>query len=72
MDTSRLNQIEANVVIVLTSNMNIMGEVIPLWECTNTVEELTSMAVQFTLQFVEKIGGGSASYIIHDFRNEGN
>ena len=73
MDIIKLDQIEANVVIVLTSdydNYNVTGEVIPLWECEETSQQLQTMAIKLALQFTERLGGGTATFTIFDFRTD--
>ena len=69
MDTLHLDKIEADVVIVLTSECNNMGEVIPLWECEETSQQLQTMAIKLSLQFAERLGGGT-TFTIFDFRTD--
>ena len=63
-----LNRIEADVVIVIKSDVSDEGQVIPYWECEMTEEKLNQIAIAGTLYFIEAIGHGTASYRIFDFR----
>jgi len=63
----KLEQIEADVVIVLT-NEHGNGRVIPLWECEESTDQLTLKVIKSALQFSEEIGGGCTDYEIFDFR----
>jgi hypothetical protein len=67
----KLKQIEADVIIEIragASGYNRDGELFPYWECDMEYKILQEIASQLTLDFVERNGGGCASYIIHDFR----
>ena len=63
-----LEKIEADVVIVLDSDTEWCGRVIPFWECDINLEDLYRYATKTALQFVEEIGGGEVTFCIHDFR----
>ena len=70
MDTLHLDKIEADVVIVLTSDYNNTGEIIPQWECEETPQQLQQTAIKLALQFTERLGGGTATFTIFDFRTD--
>ena len=66
-----MKQIEADVIIEISATFegfDTDGEIIPLWECDETYKSLCKTAAQYTLEFIERNGGGTATYKIHDFR----
>ena len=62
-----LPKTEANVVIVVTHSEGC-GMVMPFWECDSTTAQLHETAAISALELVEKVGGGHATYMIHDRR----
>jgi hypothetical protein len=66
MDEKELEQIEADVVVVIKGEGR--GEVHPFWECNLLTIKLEEFAIEKALQLVEEIGQGEATYQIYDFR----
>lgn len=65
-----MKQIEADVVIELWNDDNGTGEIFPIWECDSTFAQLRVIAAQLSLSLSEHCGGGSTTYVIHDFRDK--
>ena len=64
----KLNQIEADVVIVLTNPDLGIVETHPQWECDQSPEALNELAARLGLTARERHGGGYVVAQIHDFR----
>jgi hypothetical protein len=70
MYNTEITQIEATVVIILTSDCTKFscGRTIPLWECECDTKTLHKIAQREALSFNEEIGVGLVKYEIVDFR----
>ena len=65
-----LNQIEANVVIVLFNDTMGLHRVIPYWECDIPAQVLAAHAAREALAFAEECGGGYVDFHVRDFRTQ--
>lgn len=65
-----LDQIEADVVIVLFNDDMGHHRVIPYWECDIPAQALAEHATREALTFAEQCGGGYVDFHIRDFRTQ--
>ena len=66
----KLQQIEADVVLVAINTHTDTVHVQPLWECDTPAAELPEMAAMFGLWANEQDGCGTVRVEIHDFRTK--
>lgn len=65
-----LDQIEADVVIILFNDAMGLHRVIPYWECNIPARVLVARAAREALKFAEQCGCGYVDYRIRDFRTQ--
>lgn len=65
-----LDQIKADVVIVLFNDTFGHHRIIPYWECEIPALELKTHAAHAALVFAEQCGGGYVDFHIRDYRED--
>lgn len=64
----KLEQIESDVVVVMTNSDAGRVRVAPQWECETPKDELEQLAARLAYQFAEDCGGGFVDAVIFDYR----